>query len=131
VDCSFKGTSDSDYVVVQVWGKQGANRYLAYSPKDSKEARVSAISAQVESGCVYLPDPHLFPWVTDFVSECNSFPRAPHDDQVDAMSQALIHLSGPDRRLFTDEQIDALTAPDIRKPQAKPRQFFIEGLYRG
>jgi predicted phage terminase large subunit-like protein len=183
VDCSFKGTSDSDFVVIQCWAKQSANRYLLdqfrkldfpgtlaalkamcrkwpqayrvvieekangaaliatakseipglipYSPKESKEARVSAISAQIESGCVYLPDPHLFPWVNDFVSECNSFPRAPHDDMVDAMSQALIHLSGPERRWFSDEQIDALTAPDITKPQAKPRQFFIEGLYRG
>ena len=27
-DCAFKGTDESDFVVGQVWGKHGANRYL-------------------------------------------------------------------------------------------------------
>jgi predicted phage terminase large subunit-like protein len=28
MDCSFKGTGDVDYVVIQAWGKRGADRYL-------------------------------------------------------------------------------------------------------
>jgi predicted phage terminase large subunit-like protein len=28
LDCTFKGTSDADYVVIQCWGAAGANRYL-------------------------------------------------------------------------------------------------------
>jgi predicted phage terminase large subunit-like protein len=30
------------------------------------------------------------PWVNDFIEECASFPNAAHDDQVDAMTQALL-----------------------------------------
>ena len=29
------------------------------------------------------------PWINDFIDEVVSFPNATHDDQVDAMSQAL------------------------------------------
>jgi len=30
------------------------------------------------------------PWVTDFIEECAAFPNGAHDDQVDAMTQALL-----------------------------------------
>lgn len=30
------------------------------------------------------------PWVTDFIEECAAFPNGTHDDQVDAMTQALL-----------------------------------------
>lgn len=62
------------------------------SPKGGKLARASAITPQVESGNVYLPDPETNPWVYDFIDECASFPHGTHDDQVDAMSQALSRL---------------------------------------
>lgn len=62
------------------------------NPVGGKLARASAISAQVESGNVYLPDPEFHPWVYDFIEECASFPHGSHDDQVDAMSQALARL---------------------------------------
>ena len=65
---------------------------VAYSPKDSKEARAHAVSAFVEAGNVELPDPAEAPWVGDFVEECSAFPNAAHDDQVDAMTQALHKL---------------------------------------
>ena len=62
-------------------------------PKESKEARASAVSTFWEAGNVYLPDPELNPWVKrDFVPELTSFPAGAHDDQVDAMSQALNDL---------------------------------------
>ena len=44
----------------------------------------------MESGNVYIP--RSAPWVGDFIEECASFPNAAHDDQVDAMTQALIYL---------------------------------------
>jgi predicted phage terminase large subunit-like protein len=62
------------------------------NPVGGKLARASAISPQVESGNVYLPDPEFNPWVYDFIEECAAFPHAAHDDQVDAMSQALSRL---------------------------------------
>jgi predicted phage terminase large subunit-like protein len=44
----------------------------------------------IEAGKVYLPRPHLFPWVNDFIEECAQFPNGAHDDQVDAMTQMLL-----------------------------------------
>ncbi len=44
----------------------------------------------VEAGNVYLPHPDYMPWVKDFIEECAAFPNGAHDDQVDAMTQALL-----------------------------------------
>lgn len=142
-DMSFKGLDTSDYVVGQVWGKKGADKYLldqvrgrldfpatvaavkslsakwpqagakivedkangpaiidhlkhevpgliAYTPQGSKESRVIAVAAEIEAGNVYIPEQAF--WVGDFVEECTTFPNGQHDDQVDAMTQALIRL---------------------------------------
>jgi predicted phage terminase large subunit-like protein len=59
-------------------------------PEGGKEARANAVSPQVESGNVYLPDGA--PWLDEWVDEFSSFPKGAHDDQVDALSQALIEL---------------------------------------
>jgi predicted phage terminase large subunit-like protein len=144
-DMSFKDAKDSDYVVGQVWGKRGANRYLIdqvrgrmgfpatikavcalmskwpqakrifiedkangpavistlqdkiqglipVNPEGGKVVRANAVTGQIESGNVYLPTPEHASWIGDFAEECAAFPNAAHDDQVDAMSQALIHM---------------------------------------
>jgi len=145
-DLTFKEAKNNDYVVGQVWGRRGADRYLIdqvrarmnfpdalnavrsltakhpktftklvedkangpalistlkreisglipVEPLGSKEARVSAVSPQIEAGNVYLPDPSIAPWVHDFIEECAAFPTGAHDDQVDGMSQALLRFS--------------------------------------
>lgn len=145
-DCTFKDLSTSDFVVIQVWGRKGAARYLldqvrgrmgfgatvqairamaakwprattkliedkangsavietlrkeipgiiAVNPEGGKEARAAAVSPQVEAGNVHLPE--AAPWCGDFVEECAAFPRGQHDDQVDAMTQALIRWNRP------------------------------------
>lgn len=56
------------------------------NPEGGKVSRVNAVSAYIESGNVYLP---RSTWINDFVEEAASFPTGKHDDQVDAMSQAL------------------------------------------
>lgn len=61
-------------------------------PEGGKEARVNAVSPQIESGNVYLPHPALYDWVDGFVGECAAFPNGAYADQVDAMSQALLRL---------------------------------------
>jgi phage terminase large subunit-like protein len=63
---------------------------IAVQPIGSKMACVQAILGAIESGNVYLPKNKRF--TGDFVDECSSFPNAAHDDQVDAMSQALNRL---------------------------------------
>lgn len=61
-------------------------------PQGSKESRASAISPLVEAGNVWLPAPELAPWVHGLVEECAAFPQGAHDDQVDALTQALNRL---------------------------------------
>ena len=60
------------------------------TPKESKEARVDAVSFAIESGNVYLPRDKNFTW--EFVDQCAAFPNGKHDDIVDSMSQALNKL---------------------------------------
>lgn len=62
---------------------------LAVQPDGSKIARVSAVSEIIESGNVYLPHPHIAPWINEFLAQASAFPNATHDDLVDQMSQAL------------------------------------------
>ena len=142
-DFAFKGESDSDYVVGQVWARRKSEYFLldqvrfqgdfvktldefqrlcnkwpqvgtkiiedaANGPaihamlrksisgiipvkaKDSKLARVSAISPLIESGNVWIPSQSN--WREDFLHECAMFPRGANDDMVDAMSQALVRF---------------------------------------
>lgn len=62
---------------------------IPVNPKESKEARAHAISPFVEAGNAWLPDPKLAPWVLGLVEEAAAFPNSTHDDQVDALTQAL------------------------------------------
>jgi len=60
---------------------------IPVTPKESKQARVSAVSPLIEAGNVHLP--LNAPFTNGFVEECSSFPNGANDDQVDCMSQAL------------------------------------------
>lgn len=63
---------------------------IPVEPSGSKSARAYAVSPFWESGNIYIPDPCLnFLWVADFETELLQFPVVAHDDQVDAMTQAL------------------------------------------
>lgn len=63
---------------------------LPVNPQGGKIVRAQAIAPLVEAGNVYLPHPDYAPWVNDFIEECVQFPNGAHDDQVDAMTQALL-----------------------------------------
>ena len=144
-DMTFRETKSGSYIVGQVWGTRGADRYLLdqvrfrgdfpaavaavrsmseawpesrekivenkangpaivatlrneipglieVQPEGGKEARANAVAWQVESGNVYLPDPKLHPWSQELIDEAAAFPNGAHDDQVDALSQALLRL---------------------------------------
>ena len=145
-DMAFKDTKTADFVVGQVWGRKGADKYLldqvrdrmdfpatvqavrslsakwpqarnklvedkangpaviatlkneipgliAVNPEGGKVVRAQAASPDIEAGNVYLPDPSVAPWVHDFIEECAAFPNGANDDQVDAMTQALIRFA--------------------------------------
>jgi predicted phage terminase large subunit-like protein len=63
---------------------------LPVTPEGGKVSRAPAVSPLIEAGNVYLPHPQIAPWVNDFIEECAAFPNGRHDDQVDAMTQALL-----------------------------------------
>jgi predicted phage terminase large subunit-like protein len=60
---------------------------IAVNPEGGKVARASAISPHIESGHVFLPK--FAPFLNEFMDECSAFPNTKHDDQVDAMTQAI------------------------------------------
>lgn len=144
-DMAFKDTDGSDFVVGQVWGRNGSDCWLLdqvrgrwdfpatvgqfralamkwpsatahyvedkangpaviaqlrheiagivpITPKDSKLARASAISPYIEAGNVHIPSRDLAPWIDTWLEEMASFPLGAHDDQVDAMTQAVSRL---------------------------------------
>jgi predicted phage terminase large subunit-like protein len=63
---------------------------LPVNPAGGKIARAAAVSPLIEAGNIYVPHPAYAPWVNDFIEECAAFPNGAHDDQVDAMTQALL-----------------------------------------
>jgi predicted phage terminase large subunit-like protein len=65
---------------------------IPVEPEGSKVARAAAVSPLIEAGNVHVPDVDLAPWVGELIEEAVGFPRAKHDDRVDAMSQALNRL---------------------------------------
>jgi predicted phage terminase large subunit-like protein len=65
---------------------------LPVLPDGSKVARAHAVTALWAAGNVFIPEDDYAPWVRDFIEELISFPAGAHDDQVDAMTQALRHL---------------------------------------
>jgi predicted phage terminase large subunit-like protein len=65
---------------------------IPVTPVDSKLARAHAVSPFAQAGNIHLPAPELAAWIGDWLEEVTSFPRAAHDDRVDAMTQALHRL---------------------------------------
>lgn len=81
---------------------------IAVNPQGGKVARVNAVSPHIESGNTFIP--HDAEWIHDFVEECASFPKGKHDDQVDAMSQAL------NRFIYYYANLPAAPKPEVPYP---------------
>lgn len=56
-----------------------------------KVTRAFAVTGLIESGRVFLPE--YTDWVSDFIGQMSQFPNGKHDDDVDAMTQALNYLN--------------------------------------
>ncbi len=63
---------------------------IPINPIGDKVYRVNSIIGSIESGNCYVPD--MAEFTDDFIDECASFPNGAHDDDVDAMSQAILKL---------------------------------------
>jgi predicted phage terminase large subunit-like protein len=66
---------------------------LPIKPKGDKVIRMNAHTARIEAGLIHLP--RRAPWVEEFRKEIMSFPAGKHDDQIDALSQALDRAFSP------------------------------------
>ena len=65
---------------------------IPIEPDGSKLARAHAVTWVWEANNVLIPYEQVVPWVRGFITEVTMFPAAAHDDQVDAMTQALRRL---------------------------------------
>jgi predicted phage terminase large subunit-like protein len=75
--------------VIQMLRKEIAG-LIAVTPEGGKVSRAYAAAPEVEAGNVYLPHPHIAPWVARFIGSAAAFPNAANDDDVDAFTQAII-----------------------------------------
>lgn len=79
-------------------------------PDGGKEARAAAVSPLVEAGNVWLPSSELAPWSDEVIEEAAGFPTAAHDDDVDALTQALNRMVLQPLimgQLITEDDLDA------------------------
>lgn len=113
VEDKANGTAIIDTMKEEVAGLVPVN------PTESKQARARAITPEVESGHVYLPlpsDPGN-EWVADLLDELRNFPTGAHDDQVDALTQALARMRG-ERKGSVTVPGRVTTIPTTRRGQA-------------
>jgi predicted phage terminase large subunit-like protein len=96
---------------------------IEVTPEGGKIARANAVSAQAESGNIYLPHPAIRPWADPFIEEATAFPNGRNDDQVDAMTQALHRLRGL-RANFGVPESQIVVEP-FSIPDSWPRAFVI------
>jgi phage terminase large subunit-like protein len=104
------GATDVEARAVERIMRRGMPGLLAVNPKGDKVARVRAHAGIIESGNVHLPE--YAPWAPGLVDEAAAFPNGAHDDQVDALSQALSKLHHGDA---------TATGPPRGGPMTRPR----------
>lgn len=100
---------------------------IPIEPEGGKDVRAAAVEPYVEAGNVHLPAGEFIPCppgydptpVAEFVEECAVFPNGAHDDQVDAMSQALTWLRD-------ETPTDTSALPDI---DDSPMSGVLEASY--
>ncbi|MBQ3327139.1 MAG: phage terminase large subunit [Clostridia bacterium] len=78
---------------------------IPVQPIGGKVARVNAISAAIESGHVFVPDPAKAPWVNDFIDQFTAFPNGAHDDMCFVAGTMIATPKG-------DKPIETLKAGD-------------------
>ena len=82
--------------------QEGVTHVFRFSPQKlgGKDERANMAGLQVTGGRVFVPheDDRRRPWVRTTTDELRRFPSGKYDDAVDAMSQAIIYLSGAVRQ---------------------------------
>ena len=78
--------------------RQVGIRAIKVNPEKEKILRMNAHTAKIEAGYVHLP--RHASWLGEFRRELMAFPACKHDDQVDALSQALDRAFKPKQRVY-------------------------------
>lgn len=78
--------------LVQELGADTALPLILCNVDADKVARAHAVSPLMEAGRVWLPAKQTADWVDGFIERQAAFPNGPHDDDTDAMTQALQEL---------------------------------------
>jgi predicted phage terminase large subunit-like protein len=94
---------------------------LPVKPVGDKESRASAVSPLFESRRVFLPQ--AASWLADYIDEVTSFPAAPHDDQVDATTQALSWMRGQVRSYTGYQSAVALRSATNAEHSERPASW--------
>jgi predicted phage terminase large subunit-like protein len=63
---------------------------MAYNPERDKHYRLQATTPYFQAGRIFIPEGRE--WTEEVISEVISFPKAPHDDYVDTISQAILWM---------------------------------------
>lgn len=82
---------NSGVQLIQELRRDGVGGVRAFTPSSEKYARMSAQTAQIESGHVLFPKEA--PWLDAYINELLAFPFTKKDDQVDSTSQALEYIA--------------------------------------
>lgn len=87
----------SGHSAINMLEEQGMVGLVPIVPREGKVFRAEVVSPIVEGHSVILPIPAIAPWIGGLVEEAAAFPNAPHDDQVDALTQFLSHVAIPNQ----------------------------------
>ena len=103
-EADAKATKDAIIDVLN----QKYNCIIAIVPRESKEARLQAVAPMIEAGQVFIRTEDY-----SLEDEVVDFPNSDHDDEVDAMSQALnrlrnIYADIPEREYIDDNYDEEL-----------------------
>jgi predicted phage terminase large subunit-like protein len=81
--------SASGPAIISMLQHEVAGMLAVGTKKTRKEDRLQSVVPLIAAGNVFLPKAA---WTSEFIEECAAFPNGTHDDQVDAMTQALRYL---------------------------------------
>lgn len=109
------GATEPEARLVERQMRRGLPGLIPVNPKGDKVARVRAHAGIIEAGDVWLPERST--WAEGLVDEAAAFPNGSHDDQVDALSQALSKLHHGGAQATGPPRDRALPKPTTASPR--------------
>lgn len=112
------GMTEDERAKVQRVMRAGLQGLIPVTPKGPKPVRLRAVSGIIEAGNVWLREND--PAALALVNEAAAFPNGDHDDQVDAMSQALSKMRRGEATMSRSSRETPTPRAGARPTPAKP-----------